>query len=138
MIEEKETADTKPRRKRATRLRHPKKNTPTRAFSTSTIGPLPQSSALTTSPGNTLTLSDKEGATPSTAGVPTQYHAEEPSASPSTYIPSYAEGIIEVSGKGFGFLREARRHFAQSQNDVFVTPEVVRKHGLRDGMKIKG
>src|SRR5207253_11487873 len=94
--------------------------------------------ALTTSPGNTLTLSDKEGATPSTAGVPTQYHAEEPSASPSTYIPSYAEGIIEVSGKGFGFLREARRHFDQSQNDVFVTPEVVRKHGLRDGMKIKG
>jgi len=52
--------------------------------------------------------------------------------------PVYAEGIVEVSGKGFGFLREPRRNFSQSNNDVFVTPEVVRKHGLRDGMWIKG
>ena len=40
--------------------------------------------------------------------------------------------------KGFGFLREPRRNFSQSNNDVFVTPEVVRKHALRDGMWIKG
>ncbi|MFA7234898.1 MAG: transcription termination factor Rho [Terrimicrobiaceae bacterium] len=52
--------------------------------------------------------------------------------------PTYAEGIVEVSGKGFGFLREARRNFAQSNNDIFVTPEVVRKYGLRDGMWIRG
>ncbi len=52
--------------------------------------------------------------------------------------PTFAEGIVEVSGKGFGFLREFRRNFSQSNNDVFVTPEVVRKHGLRDGMWIKG
>jgi transcription termination factor Rho len=50
----------------------------------------------------------------------------------------YAEGIVEVSGKGFGFLREARRNFTQSNNDIFVTPELVRKYGLRDGMWIKG
>ena len=50
----------------------------------------------------------------------------------------YAEGIVEVSGKGFGFLREARRNFAQSNNDIFVTPEIVRKYGLRDGMWIRG
>ncbi len=52
--------------------------------------------------------------------------------------PVFAEGIVEVSGKGFGFLREPRRNFSQSTNDVFVTPEVVRKHNLRDGMWIKG
>ncbi len=51
---------------------------------------------------------------------------------------TYAEGIVEVSGKGFGFLREARRNFAQSNNDIFVTPELVRKYGLRDGMWIRG
>ena len=50
----------------------------------------------------------------------------------------YAEGIVEVSGKGFGFLRESRRNFTQSNNDIFVTPEIVRKYGLRDGMWIKG
>jgi len=52
--------------------------------------------------------------------------------------PTYAEGIVEVSGKGFGFLREPKRNFTQSNNDVFVTPEVIRKHNLRDGMWIKG
>jgi transcription termination factor Rho len=58
--------------------------------------------------------------------------------SPVSAVPTYAEGVVEVSGKGFGFLREPRRNFSQSNNDVFVTPEVVRKHALRDGMWIKG
>jgi transcription termination factor Rho len=52
--------------------------------------------------------------------------------------PVFAEGIVEVSGKGFGFLREPKRDFSQSNNDIFVTPEVVRKNGLRDGMWIRG
>ncbi len=51
---------------------------------------------------------------------------------------AYADGIVEVSGKGFGFLREPKRNFTQSTNDVFVTPEVIRNHGLRDGMFVKG
>ncbi|MBS0658118.1 MAG: transcription termination factor Rho [Verrucomicrobia bacterium] len=50
----------------------------------------------------------------------------------------YAEGILELSGKGFGFLREAKRQFAQHPLDTFVTPEVCRKYNLRDGMWIRG
>lgn len=52
--------------------------------------------------------------------------------------PVYAEGIVEVSGKGFGFLRELKRNFSQSNNDIFVTPEVVRQYSLRDGTWIRG
>ena len=52
--------------------------------------------------------------------------------------PVYGEGLIEVSGKGFGFLRDPKRNYAQSPQDIFVTPEVVRKHALRDGLWIKG
>ncbi len=52
--------------------------------------------------------------------------------------PVFAEGIVEVSGKGFGFLRNPKRNFTQSNNDIFVTPEVVRRHNLRDGVWIKG
>ncbi len=50
----------------------------------------------------------------------------------------FGEGIIEVSGKGFGFLRESKRNFVQTPADVFVTPEVCRKYNLRDGQWIKG
>jgi transcription termination factor Rho len=52
--------------------------------------------------------------------------------------PIFAEGIVEVSGKGFGFLRDPKRNFVQSPTDVFVTPEVVRRYALRDGHWIKG
>ena len=52
--------------------------------------------------------------------------------------PVFGEGIIEVSGKGFGFLRDPKRNFVQNPQDIFVTPEVVRRFSLRDGMWIKG
>jgi len=52
--------------------------------------------------------------------------------------PTFAEGIIELSPKGFGFLREARRGYAASQSDIFVTPDVIRNFNLRDGVYIKG
>ncbi len=52
--------------------------------------------------------------------------------------PVFAEGIVEVSGKGFGFLRDPKRNFNQHPQDIFVTPEVCRRHILRDGMWIKG
>ena len=74
--------------------------------------------------------------TPALAPTPA---VERPQPPPQPAAPVvYAEGIVEVSGKGFGFLREARRNFTQSNNDIFVTPEIVRKYGLRDGMWIKG
>jgi transcription termination factor Rho len=52
--------------------------------------------------------------------------------------PIFTEGIVEVSGKGFGFLRDPKKNYVQSPADVFVTPEVVRRFALRDGHSIKG
>src|SRR4029077_8474936 len=52
--------------------------------------------------------------------------------------PEFGEGIIEISGKGFGFLRDPKRNFIQAPQDIFVTPEIVRRFGLRDGMWIYG
>ncbi len=52
--------------------------------------------------------------------------------------PEFGEGIIEISGKGFGFLRDAKRNFVQTPQDIFVTPELVRRFQLRDGMWVYG
>ena len=62
----------------------------------------------------------------------------QPAVEPPKYEPVFGEGLIEVSGKGFGFLRDPKRNYIQSPQDIFVTPEVVRKHALRDGLWIKG
>src|SRR5580700_7817998 len=61
-----------------------------------------------------------------------------PAVEASRYESIFGEGLIEVSGKGFGFLRDPKRNYTQSPQDIFVTPEVVRKHALRDGLWIKG
>lgn len=71
------------------------------------------------------------------ASEPVPSHHAPPQPEPPRE-PVYGEGIIEVSGKGFGFLREPKRNFVQNPQDIFVTPEVVRRFGLRDGMWIKG
>src|SRR6478752_6456415 len=52
--------------------------------------------------------------------------------------PEFGEGIIEISGKGFGFLRDPKRNFIQTPQAIFVTPEIVRRFALRDGMWIYG
>ncbi len=51
--------------------------------------------------------------------------------------PVEQEGILEISGKGFGFLREVSKEFRQTPDDVFVTPEIVRNFGLRDGLWVR-
>src|SRR3984957_18025159 len=65
-------------------------------------------------------------------------HEPPPTVEAPRYDPVFGEGLIEVSGKGFGFLRDPKRNYVQSPQDIFVTPEVVRKHALRDGLWIKG
>ena len=48
------------------------------------------------------------------------------------------EGLVEISGKGFGFLRDPAKGYAQNSSDIFVTPEIARDFNLRDGQWIKG
>ncbi|MEM7143961.1 MAG: transcription termination factor Rho [Verrucomicrobiota bacterium] len=51
--------------------------------------------------------------------------------------PEECEGLLEISSKGFGFLRQEEQNYNQTPQDVFVTPEIVRVNGLRDGLWIK-
>ena len=63
---------------------------------------------------------------------------EAPQPQPANYEPVFADGLVEVSPKGFGFLRESKKSYVQSPSDIFVTPEVIRRYLLRDGHFIKG
>ena len=69
---------------------------------------------------------------------PVRDSVETPAADQPRPEPVYGEGIIEVSGKGFGFLRDPKRNFVQNPLDIFVTPEIVRKFALRDGQWLRG
>jgi len=69
---------------------------------------------------------------------PAMTEAPQPELPPREDEIGEAEGIVEVSGKGFGFLRDPKRGYAQHPNDVFVTPELCRAFNLRDGQWVKG
>ena len=52
--------------------------------------------------------------------------------------PNYGSGFLEISEKGFGFLRTAQNHFNPKPTDIFVTPDTIRRSFLREGAHIEG
>src|SRR6202012_4840082 len=51
---------------------------------------------------------------------------------------NYGAGYLEISEKGFGFLRTAQNHFHPKPTDIFVTPDTIRRSFLREGSFIEG
>src|SRR5437762_4323263 len=52
--------------------------------------------------------------------------------------PEYGSGYLEISEKGFGFLRSSDNHFQPKPTDIFVTPDTIKKHFLREGSLVAG
>jgi len=65
-------------------------------------------------------------------------HHYEPEPEKPLGPPEPANGILEMSPKGYGFLRRRELSFAQHPLDAFIAPEFIRKYGLREGMQIVG
>ena len=52
--------------------------------------------------------------------------------------PDFGSGYLEISEKGFGFLRTKENNFHPKPNDVFVTPDMIKKNFLREGCLVSG
>jgi transcription termination factor Rho len=50
----------------------------------------------------------------------------------------YGSGYLEISEKGFGFLRTAQNHFHPKPTDIFVTPDTIKRSFLREGSLVAG
>src|SRR5947199_6864798 len=50
----------------------------------------------------------------------------------------YGSGYLEISEKGFGFLRTAQNHFHPKPTDSFVTPDTIKRSFLREGSHVAG
>src|SRR5438067_11095156 len=51
----------------------------------------------------------------------------------TTPATDYGAGYLEISEKGFGFLRTAQNHFHPKPTDIFVTPDTIKRNFLREG-----
>jgi transcription termination factor Rho len=47
-------------------------------------------------------------------------------------------GTIEVLNDGFGFLRSPEANYLAGPDDIYVTPQIVRRYGLRTGDTVEG
>jgi transcription termination factor Rho len=52
--------------------------------------------------------------------------------------PELGSGYLEVSEKGFGFLRSHQNHFQPKPTDIFLTPDTIKKNFLREGCLVEG
>ena len=50
----------------------------------------------------------------------------------------FGDGVIEVMQDGFGFLRSSRSNYLASADDIYVSPQQVKKYGLRTGDTVEG
>ena len=48
------------------------------------------------------------------------------------------DGVLEVLQDGFGFLRSSEANYLPGPDDIYVSPETIRKHSLRTGDTIEG
>lgn len=52
--------------------------------------------------------------------------------------PEAADGVLELTPKGYGFLRQRDRMYIQHPNDAFISGDFIRQYGLREGMQVVG
>jgi transcription termination factor Rho len=52
--------------------------------------------------------------------------------------PDFGSGYLEISEKGFGFLRSPENCFAPKPIDIFVTPDTIKRNFLREGCLVAG
>ncbi len=50
----------------------------------------------------------------------------------------YGDGVLEVLQDGFGFLRSSEANYLPGPDDIYVSPDTIRKHSLRTGDTIYG
>jgi transcription termination factor Rho len=53
-------------------------------------------------------------------------------------VPIYGDGVLEVLSDGFGFLRSSEANYLAGPDDIYVSPNQVRRFGLRTGDTVEG
>ena len=51
---------------------------------------------------------------------------------------SIGSGVLEITEKGYGFLRQAKNNYRATPGDIFVGKDFVRHGGLRTGLFLEG
>jgi len=53
-------------------------------------------------------------------------------------MPIFGDGVVEILQDGFGFLRSPESNYLPGPDDIYVSPNQVRRFGLRTGDTVEG
>ncbi len=53
-------------------------------------------------------------------------------------VPIFGDGVLEILQDGFGFLRSPEANYLPGPDDIYVSPNQVRRFGLRTGDTVEG
>ena len=53
-------------------------------------------------------------------------------------VPIFGDGVLEILQDGFGFLRSPQANYLAGPDDIYVSPNQVRRFGLRNGDTVEG
>lgn len=96
---------------------------------TATPAAPPQPNAQGSNGGENSAPSTQPDGTPATPAAPAPINAR-----PTQIV----EGLLQISDKGYGFLRDPKNIYIPQRTDVFVLPEIIRVNNLREGVMLKG
>ncbi len=55
---------------------------------------------------------------------------------PPTMAELYSMGVVELTREGHGFVRRPEHGYETMQDDPYIPPQLVRQHGIRDGVLV--
>jgi transcription termination factor Rho len=53
-------------------------------------------------------------------------------------VAIYGDGVLETLSDGFGFLRSPESNYLPGPDDIYMTPQLIRRYGLRTGDTVEG
>lgn len=53
-------------------------------------------------------------------------------------VAIFGEGVVEITTDGFGFLRSRESNYLSGADDIYVSPQLARKFGMRTGDTVQG
>jgi transcription termination factor Rho len=66
------------------------------------------------------------------------YRILEAKAAAVEGMPIYSEGVLEIINEGYGFLRNSDHNYLSGQDDIYVSPTLIRFYELKTGDTITG
>ena len=66
------------------------------------------------------------------------YRILEAKAAAEEGMPIYSEGVLEIINEGYGFLRNSDHNYLSGQDDIYVSPTLIRFYELKTGDTITG